>query len=120
MPPEIVPGRLGLLVTLFLCQINTLNNIMETNPRSNEGPNAILIWTCICIAFITGAMGVYGWILYKHMNCIKDVVKEERKFSKRANEPKKSYRTGYRLDMTMLFFFPPTYSLAAIAFWVAV
>ena len=93
---------------------------METNPRSNEGPNAILIWTCICIAFITGAMGVYGWILYKHMNCIKDVVKEERKFSKRANEPKKSYRTGYRLDMTMLFFFPPTYSLAAIAFWVAV
>ena len=120
VPPEIVPGRLGLLVTLFLCQVNVLNNLVETKPRSHDGPTAILQWAGVCVSFISGAMAVYGWILFSHLNsCPKDGKKDDKAASNRPKETKK-YRTGYRLDMTMILLFPPVYFVVAIAFWVAV
>ena len=41
IPVEIVPGRMALLVTIFLMLINTANTSRENNP-SAEGPTALV------------------------------------------------------------------------------
>ena len=50
--PEVVPGRLGLLVILTLGMINTLNSAAETNPRPQKGTTAMVSWIGICLGFI--------------------------------------------------------------------
>ena len=50
--PEVVPGRLGLLVILTLGMINTLNSAVETNPRPQKGTTAMVSWISICLGFI--------------------------------------------------------------------
>ena len=43
IPPEVVPGRMALLVTLFLVLINIFNNVTSVSPNT-EGMTAISSW----------------------------------------------------------------------------
>ena len=43
IPPEVVPGRMALLVTLFLVLINIFNNVTNITPNT-EGMTAISSW----------------------------------------------------------------------------
>lgn len=43
IPPEVVPGRMALLVTLFLVLINIFNNVTAITPNT-EGMTAISSW----------------------------------------------------------------------------
>jgi hypothetical protein len=63
IPPEIVPGRMTLLVTLFLVLINIFNNITANSPNT-ETLTAISTWMITCILFVFGALTSYGGILY--------------------------------------------------------
>ena len=84
-PPQVVPGRMALLVTLFLVLINIFNNVTNVSPNT-EGMTAISSWmlgqsvnlldlTCMgiffncslltaCIFFLFGALMSYAFILY--------------------------------------------------------
>ena len=42
IPPEIVPGRMSLLVTLFLVLVNIFNNITTNTPKA-EGKQSLII-----------------------------------------------------------------------------
>ncbi|TRY80231.1 hypothetical protein TCAL_15433, partial [Tigriopus californicus] len=53
IPPDIVPGRMALLITLFLVLINIFNNITTNSPKA-EGLTAIEIWMLACILFVFG------------------------------------------------------------------
>ncbi len=55
IPPEIVPGRMAMLVTLFLCLINIFN-IVTTGSPNTEGMTAIAAWVLVCIFFVFGAL----------------------------------------------------------------
>ena len=63
IPPECVPGRSGLLVTLLLvlttCYIHELN----TSP-SVKGTTPLIIWNGICLLMIVFALLEYAGILY--------------------------------------------------------
>ena len=68
VPPDSVPGRLGMLVTLFLCQTNTLNDLVTKGPRGSNGTTSLIQWVLICTCFIIAAMLEYGFILMTVIN----------------------------------------------------
>ena len=68
VPPDSVPGRLGMLVTLFLCQTNTLNDLVTKGPRGSNGTTYLIQWVLICTCFIIAAMLEYGFILMTVVN----------------------------------------------------
>ena len=63
IPPEVVPGRMALLVTLFLVLTNIFNTINNLSPNV-EGMNAMASWMIACMFFVFGALVGYGSILY--------------------------------------------------------
>jgi hypothetical protein len=54
--PQVVPGRMAMLITLFLVLINIFN-IVTTNSPNVEGMTAIAAWMLVCIFFVFGALG---------------------------------------------------------------
>jgi len=64
VPPDIIPGRMALLVTLFLVLVNIFNNITTNTPKA-EGLTAIEIWMLSCILFVFGALIEYAIILFR-------------------------------------------------------
>ena len=64
MNPEVIPGRMTLLVTIFLVLINIFNTIQTNSPKA-EGLTAIEAWVIACIIFVFGALGEYTVILLK-------------------------------------------------------
>lgn len=63
IPPEVVPGRMALLVTLFLVLINIFNTITNVSPNV-EGMTAISSWMIACILFVSAALTGYAGLLY--------------------------------------------------------
>ena len=62
IPHEIIPGRMTLLITLFLCLINIFNSISSASPNTKSF-TSISIWLVACILFVTSALLQYGIIL---------------------------------------------------------
>ena len=60
--PQENPGRMALLVTLFLVLINIFNNI-TTNSPNTKSLTSISLWIVICIIFVYGSLLEYGSIL---------------------------------------------------------
>ena len=81
VPPEVVPGRMAMLITLFLVLINIFN-IITTNSPNVEGMTAIAAWMIVCIFFVFGALFGYAWLLWKKKkSCLK-----RKKFSKKLSD----------------------------------
>ena len=64
VPPEVVPGRMAMLITLFLVLINIFNTVTSASPNT-EGMNAITAWMLVCIFFVFGALGMHYTIPLK-------------------------------------------------------
>merc|ERR1719419_1695541 len=61
--PEVVPGRMALLVTLFPVLINIFNSVREQAPISSR-LNAIDLYLVVCIFLVFGALMEYAVILF--------------------------------------------------------
>ena len=61
---EIVPGRLGLLVTLLLMMINLCGSVAASIPKSNH-ICPLLCWIIMSVAFVTFALLEYFVILVR-------------------------------------------------------
>ena len=64
IPPEVVPGRMAMLITLFLVLINIFNTVTSNSPNV-EGMTAIAAWMLACIFFVFGALLAYALILWR-------------------------------------------------------
>ena len=64
IPPDVIPGRMTLLVTLFLVLISIFNLVSTKSPKV-EGFNALTAWIVSCIMFVFGALCGYAGILFK-------------------------------------------------------
>jgi len=62
IPPDIVPGRMTLLITVFLVLVNIFNTITTNIPKA-EGLTAIEAWVMVCVLFVFGALVEYAGIL---------------------------------------------------------
>ena len=71
VPPEVVPGRMAMLITLFLLLINIFNTVTTQSPNA-EGMNAITAWMLVCMLFVFGALVGYAFLLWrKKKSCLK-------------------------------------------------
>ena len=110
---EAVPGRLGLLLTLFLMMINMNNSISTKIPKSDSAC-PLIIWILICTIFIILALLEYFMILIK--------VKYG-KMNKKVKAKDKSEKEILKdwilvLDKTSLTLFPPAYFFCVLVFVV--
>ena len=63
-PPEAIPARMALLITVLLVLVNLLGTIIDKQPPSVT-PTALVIWMSACIIFASGALIAYGVLLAK-------------------------------------------------------
>ena len=61
--PEVVPGRMALLVTLFLVLTNIFNGVKASAPVSKR-LNAVDLYLVVCIFLVFGALLEYALILF--------------------------------------------------------
>ena len=67
IPPEVVPGRMGLLITLMLVLVNLFINITSKSPNT-DSMTAISSWMIACISFVSLALIEYAMVLlFKHI-----------------------------------------------------
>ena len=64
IPMDVIPGRMGLLVTLFLVLVNIFNTVTTNTPKA-EGLTAIEAWMLACILFVCGAL--FEWVSVLNM-----------------------------------------------------
>merc|ERR1719445_1472473 len=62
IPPDVVPGRMTLLITIFLVLVNIFNTITTNIPKA-EGLTAIEAFVIVCVLFVFGALMEYAGIL---------------------------------------------------------
>ena len=66
IPPENVPGRMALLITVFLVLVNIFNTITTNIPKA-ERLTAIETYIIACILFVFGALiGIFRQNVYCH------------------------------------------------------
>ena len=108
---EAVPGRLGLLLTLFLMMINMNNSISTKIPKSDSAC-PLIIWILICTVFIILALLEYFIILIKvkYGTIIKKIEAKDKS--------KKQILKDWILvlDKTSLTLFPPAYFFCVLVF----
>ena len=75
--PDCVPGRMSLLVLLFLVLINIFMNVSDISPNV-EGLSAISAWMICCILFVFGALIEYTMVLVKIKKCQNKKIIDER------------------------------------------
>ena len=63
VPASIVPGRMALLVTLFLMMVNLSTSATAHSPKSDQ-VNGLQVWLLTCIMFVFMALLEYATILY--------------------------------------------------------
>ena len=72
VPPESVPGRMTILVTVFLVLVNIFNSITSNIPRA-DGLTAIESFVIICIVFVFGALIGRSILEYLLLKCFNKV-----------------------------------------------
>ena len=66
IPPDNVPGRMAMLITVFLVLVNIFNTITTNIPKA-EGLTAIETYIIACILFVFGALlGAYLRLLLQN------------------------------------------------------
>merc|ERR1712173_130110 len=129
--PEIIPGRMTLLVTIFLVLIN-IHNTIQTNSPKAEGLTAIECWVIACNIFVFGALLEYTVILLK-LKLKKVKTETSRQMNglssngssgtsqglSRSGSKHKADRFS-RTDLIFLCVFPVLFIIFNIAYWAAI
>ena len=117
VPPNAIPGRLGLLLTLFLCMVNTLNSVSLKSPKSNSGPTALVIWIVTCICFQLLAILEYAWVIAAKLS--DQQVLTLRSSTEKVKGTQSKYKTCTKnMDHIMISAFPTTFIVFAVLFWI--
>ena len=62
IPPEVIPGRMALLITLILALVNLSGTVIDKRP-STKNPTVLDIWMLVCISFVWIALLAYAILL---------------------------------------------------------
>ncbi len=111
IPPELVPGRMALLVTIFLMLVNIDNTGNAENPKA-EGLTGMELWLVTCMAFVAMALFEYAIMLH----C---------RFGRRGNDEKKAESPELRkwlakCDRHAAVVFAVAFALFNLYFWIKV
>ena len=115
LPIDTVPGRMGFLLTLFLCMVNILNWAARYSPKSGANATAIIQWILSCSLFIIMAILEYAVIL-----CYKKYKKptiDQEMYGALFTSSGKVEEMSKRLDKIMICIFPLAFVAYSAIFW---
>ena len=115
--PEAVPGRLGMLLTLFLMLVNMSSSVSQTIPKS-DSVCPLVAWILLSIVFVFCALLEYFVILLR-VKFRGSLTRISAKTTD-SSEDKKVENWAKKLDMASLALFPPVYLLAAMVFIIVI
>ncbi|XP_023319726.1 gamma-aminobutyric acid receptor subunit rho-1 [Eurytemora carolleeae] len=133
IPMDVIPGRMALLVTLFLVLVNIFNTVTTNTPKA-EGLTAIEAWMLACILFVFGALIEYAAILFKkqkyvssqHKVNLRIVCKDnfkyevhEKTMARHAVTMQQLAEEYWRIDKFFLISFPILFFIFNIIYWLA-
>ena len=108
--PEVVPGRIGLLVTIFLVLVNIFNGVKTDAPVSHS-LNAVDLYLVVCIGHVFLVLAEYAIVLF--LEAKKSPCDRSQKFTapkqdqlKRFRGCSKESRINNGLDRLSLIIFP--------------
>ena len=137
IPPDVVPGRMGLLVTVFLMLINIFISTKRYTPPSNGFLNAADMFVVACICHVFLGFIEYAFVLFgfgkatmvsalaqtystddfgRHSSQVESTQDNEQiRWPKNIcrigfPDPKQSKRKWNRLDLTLLFAYPLSFA----------
>ena len=106
IPPEMVPGRMALLVTLFLVLTEIYTNVANQSPVSNS-INQLSVWMITCIFFVFGALMEYAGLLFVRYQSYID--------------PDEAFKNSSLMKTIDLFFFttfPIIFLIFNVTYWL--
>jgi len=109
IPGEAIPGRMTLLITIFLVLVNIAN--ASDSKAYGYGLNGLDIWLRMCMAFVAGAIGEYSAvlsILYKDSHKVKPLSED---FQQRQQ------CVAAALDKKFIFIFFITFACCNAIYW---
>ncbi|XP_023346797.1 glycine receptor subunit alpha-2 isoform X2 [Eurytemora carolleeae] len=129
IPMDVIPGRMALLVTLFLVLVNIFNTVTTNTPKA-EGLTAIEAWMLACILFVFGALIEYAAILFKKQRYVSGQYKvnlkivckyevQERSPANQAITMQQLAEEYWRIDKFFLKSFPILFFIFNIIYWLA-
>ena len=121
IPPEVIPGRMALLITVLLVLVDLYRTIIRTQPPS-KSPTFLVIWMIACITFVTMTLLEYFLLLLRQrLNIWKNA-------NKPLGEPcaKSWFQNGtpdiinQKMDKLSLLICPLLFLLFNFIYWPAV
>ena len=128
--PDVVPGRMGLLVTIFLVLINIFISVNSSAPVSTS-LNAVDLYLVICIGQVFFALIEYAIVLFMESNSRQDI-SSQGETTNRISSPPGDTMTGTRkawikperhtsrnrLDSLSLIVFPIFFICFNMIYWM--
>ena len=127
IPPEVIPGRMALLITTLLVLVNLFGTVIQTG--HSRFLTSLDIWMVACIIFVCGALFSYAFLLCqgakKKINSspsVKPVESINNGFRKLPEErPYNSYQKNNSVtenwDRNCLIIFPIAFLLLNLSYW---
>jgi hypothetical protein len=115
IPPEVIPGRMAMLVTLFLVLVNLFSSVITNSPKA-ESLTAISSWMLVCLLFVFGALSGYAAILIMLYRTSRGTISGADKMV--VGQPYKDGARMKKIDTYLLIFFPLLFLIYNIIYWV--
>ena len=112
--PDIVPGRMGLIVTIFLVLINIFNGVKAKAPVSTS-LNAVDMYLVGCIGHIFLVLAEYAMVL--SIEKFQNLCKSDRVRSSRNNTASNTFQSTNKFDANAIILFPFLFIIFNIIYW---
>lgn len=140
--PDVVPGRMGLLVTIFLVLINIFISVQSNSPPSSGFLTALDVFLVVCIVEVFTAFSEYALVLLLCLNQTKiqrtkspnpkrDSVDRSKRIPRNSNTGDKVVTNGWmdnmlnfkpdnhpnKLDQISLLLFPASFVIFNVVYY---
>ena len=121
IPPDVVPGRMTLLITLILVLVNMFGTVLEKRPPTKV--TVLDIWMIGCLIFVSGALMAYAVLLLHQrfffvnnkISTVKTVQPADNKFEDSRNSKDTNYYKEW--DQYLLIGFPLSVIIFNCIYW---
>ena len=124
IPPEAIPGRMALLITILLVLVNLFATVIQTQPPAKY-PTVLEIWILSCMLFVCGALFAYAILLFKRRSLTwkitqKKVIEVQQKVGIDQNKDPKDNQKPFdanQWDKIFLICFPLAFLAFNLIYW---